>query len=163
MKKIMFVIVLGISVIALVSFTQRYKPGNEVPYPEGFRNWTHIKTGYVGKDNPGFKFNGGFHHIYGNEKAMQGYLSGKFPEGSIIVFDVIEGLVQANSNINEGNRSHVDVMVKDSIKYNDTGGWGYEEFNGDSKTQKNTTPAIQTKCFNCHVSQKDYVFSELRN
>ena len=162
MKKFFPVILIMIMVITAAASINQVTNG-DVPYPEDFRKWTHIKTGYVGKDNPGFKFNGGFHHIYGNEKAMQGYLSGKFPEGSIIAFDVIEGLVQANSNINEGNRSHVDLMVKDSTKFKETGGWGYEEFNGDSKTQKNTTPAIQTKCFNCHASQADYVFSELRN
>jgi Cytochrome P460 len=162
MKKFLPVILIIVMIITVAAKINR-PMNSEVPYPEGFRNWTHIKTGYVGKDNPSFNINGGFHHIYANEKAMQDYLSGNFPEGSILVFDVLEGLVQANSNIKEGNRRHVDVMVKDSIKYNDTGGWGYEEFNGDSKTQKNTTPAIQKQCFNCHASQKDYVFSEFRN
>ena len=158
MKKYLIVIlifVMFITVAAKIGPTAN----EDVPYPEGFRNWTHIKTGYVSKENPGF----GFHHIYANDIAMQGYRTGNFPEGSVFAFDVIEGLVQSNNNIKEGNRRHVDVMVKDSIKYKDTGGWGYEEYQGDSKTQKNTTEAIQKQCFNCHASQKDYVFSDLRN
>jgi hypothetical protein len=163
LTKKFFPLILIMIIVITVAATISHVADSDVPYPENFRKWTHIKTGYVGKENPNFNINGGFHHIYGNEKAMQGYLSGNFPEGSIIAFDVIEGLVQVSSNIKEGNRRHVDVMVKDSTKYNATGGWGYEEFNGDSKTQKNTTPVIQTQCFNCHASQKDYVFSELRN
>ena len=161
MKKI-FPVILIIVMFVTVAAKVNQSKNSEVPYPENFRTWTHIKTGYVGKDSPGFNINGGFHHIYANEKAMQGYLTGNFPEGSVIVFDVIEGVVQPNSNIKEGSRRHVDVMAKDSIKYKDTGGWGYEEYNADSKTQKNTTETSQKQCFNCHASQSDYVFSDLR-
>jgi hypothetical protein len=39
-----------------------------------------------------FKSTGGFPHIYANDKAMQGYASGYFPQGSIFVFDVIDGV-----------------------------------------------------------------------
>ena len=162
MKNVIIVIILSVSCVAFISFAHPYQPKNEVPYPEGYRKWTHIKTAIVGPQNPDFKFSGGFHHIYANEKAMEGYSTGNFPEGSVIVFDVLEALVQKNSNTNEGNRRHIDVMVKDSIKYNATGGWGYEEFNGDSKTERNATPAIQTQCFNCHATQKNHVFSTYR-
>jgi hypothetical protein len=134
-----------------------------VPYPEGYRKWTHIKTAIVGPQSPDFRSTGGFHHIYANEKAMEGYLTGNFPGGSVIVFDVLEAKVQENSNTNEGNRRHIDVMVKDSIKYNTTGGWGYEEFEGNSKTERIATPEIQTQCSNCHAAQKDHVFSTYRN
>jgi hypothetical protein len=162
MKSRMVRIILSISCVAFISFIQPYQPVNEVPYPEGYRKWTHIKTAIVGSRNPGFQFNGGFHHIYANEKAMEGYLTGNFPEGSVIVFDVLEALVQKNSNTNEGKRKHIDVMVKDSIKYNTTGGWGYEEYNGDSKTDRKATLTMQTQCFNCHATQKNHVFSTYR-
>src|SRR5678810_656388 len=91
---------------------------NEVPYPEGFRQWTHIKTKVVGKQN----YNKGFNHIYANNKAMEGYTSGSFPEGSVLVFDVIESSI-TDSITNEEKRKHIDVMLKDSTKFADTGGW----------------------------------------
>ena len=52
----------------------------------------------------------------------------------------------------ETNRNHVDVMVKDSLKYASTGGWGYEEFKADSHTERVLTPTVKTICFNffCH-------------
>lgn len=133
----------------------------EVNYPEGYRKWTHIKTGLIGPTNPNFRFSGGFHHIYANEKAMQGYTSGYFPNGAILVFDVLDTKEQ-NGNTLESGRKHLDVMVKDSLKYAGTGGWGYEEFKGDSHTERLLTSAAKNQCFNCHAKQADFVFSEFR-
>lgn len=161
MKKILVLFTLSVTCVAFM--VQSQQPVNEVPYPEGYRKWMHIKTSIVGPQNPTFKVNGGFHHIYANEKAMQGYLTGHFPEGAVIVTDALEAQVQQNSNMNEGKRRHLDVMIKDSIKYAATGGWGYEEFRGDSKTERNATVAVQIQCFNCHSSQKNQVFSTYRN
>jgi hypothetical protein len=161
MKKTLVIFIL--SGICVAFMAQPQQPVNEVPYPEGYRKWTHIKTSVIGPQNPTFKVNGGFRHIYANEKAMQGYLTGHFPEGAVIVADALEALVKQNSNMDEGKRRLIDVMIRDSIKYAVTGGWGYEQFKGDSKTDRNATVTVQIQCFNCHVSQKNHVFSTYRN
>jgi hypothetical protein len=161
MKKISTVILLIIIFISGVSFIIRPLPDEPVPYPEGFRKWTHIKTGLIGPNSPAFKSTGGFHHIYANAKAMEGYASGYFPQGSIFVFDVIEGTETDGSTI-EGKRRHVDVMIKDSLRYTSTGGWGYEEFKGSSKTERVLTETVRSACFKCHTTQPDYIFSDLR-
>jgi hypothetical protein len=149
--------------ITSASFSNR-KNADEVPYPEGFRNWTHVKTVIIEKGSPAFAHWGGFHHIYGNSKAIEGYNTGKFEDGATIVFDVIEALSK-DSMIIEGRRKLIDVMVKDSRKYKSTGGWGYEEFPGDSKTERSVGALSVTACYNCHAQQKinDNVFSKLRN
>lgn len=144
-----------------ISFTIHPATDNKVPYPEGYRKWTHIKTGLIGPSSPAFKSTGGFHHIYANDKAMQGFTTGNFPEGSIFVFDVLEG-IESNGSTIEGNRRHIDVMAKDSTQYISTGGWGYEEFKGNSQTERVLTEAIRTNCFNCHTQQKDFIFSDWR-
>ena len=162
MKNYLLVLAIILVFISLASFAIKTPGDYEVPYPEGFRKWTHVKSALVGPQSTGFKFNGGFHHIYANDKAMQGYESGNFPQGSIFVFDVIEGL-ENNGNTSEGKRSRIDVMTKDSVKYKETGGWGYEEFKTDSKTDRVLNVEIRTKCFNCHSKQPDYIFSEWRN
>jgi hypothetical protein len=43
------------------------------------------------------------------------------------------------------------------------GGWGFEEFNGDSRTERALTDETRAACFACHLKQKDqdYVFSKL--
>jgi hypothetical protein len=162
MKRFLTVILLITVIISGTAFIIRPKADEPVPYPDGFRKWTHIKTGLIGPSSAAFKSTGGFHHIYANDKAMQGYASGYFPQGSVIVFDVIEG-VEANGNTSEGKRNHVDVMVKDSLRYAATGGWGFEEFKGSSKTERVLTETVRTACFNCHTKQGDYIFSELRD
>jgi len=163
MKKHFITLPLVIFFIKAASFGyHRSIPGDEVPYPEGYRLWTHVKTGLVGPSNPNFQFSGGYHHIYANQKAMQGYDSGYFPEGSVIVFDVLDTKEQ-NGNTQEAARNHLDVMVKDSLKYATTGGWGYEEFKGDSHTERLiNTPALKLQCANCHARKEDRVFSEFR-
>jgi hypothetical protein len=137
---------------------------SEVPYPEGFRNWTHVKTALIQKGSPAFEHWGGFHHIYANAEAVGGYKTGKFSDGSIIVFDVLEA-ISKDSIISEGKRRLIDVMIKDAKKFETTGGWGYEEFSGDSKTDRRIGVLSVTACYNCHANQKvnDNVFSSLRN
>lgn len=161
MNNYIFTVAIIVFAVIISSFRLTRIEGYEVPYPEGFRTWAHVKTAVIGPNNPSFKFVGGFHHIYANEKAVEGYTTGIFPDGSIIVFDVIEAL-EENSDIKEGNRKVVDVMIKDSERYKSTGGWGYEEFRGESRTERNTNETIRTQCNTCHAKQKDHVFSELR-
>jgi hypothetical protein len=161
MKKRKIVILVTMLFTFGAGFTIHPYADETVPYPEGYRKWVHIKTGLIGPTSPSFQTTGGFHHIYANDKAMAGYTLGNFPEGSIIVFDVLEA-IEKNGNTTEGKRRHVDVMIKDSIKYRSTGGWGYEEFKGNSKTERVLTETVRTQCFNCHTSEKDHVFSNLR-
>lgn len=165
MQKMTFLLVIAAIIFTAASAFQNDKNRAEadpVPFPEGYRYWAHVKTGFIGPNNPGFKFSGGFHHIYANDKALEGYKIGKFPQGSILAFDVIN-YKESNGNFDETNRKHLDVMVKDSIKYNSTGGWGFEEFEKDSHTQRNLTPTIQAQCANCHHQTSDYVFSRFRD
>ncbi len=147
--------------IIFVSFAKAPKPDDSVPYPEGYREWTHVKTYIVGPKNPVFKFIGGFNHVYANEKAMIGYRTGDFPNGSMIVSDVIEAK-EDTMDIREGKRHHIDVMIRDSTKYPDAGGWRFEQFFEDSNTTRLLTPEIRVVCSNCHAKQKDHVFSEYR-
>jgi hypothetical protein len=46
---------------------------------------------------------GGMHHLYANSKAVQGYRRGKFDDGSIIVFDLVEAVSKDNA-VSEGRR-----------------------------------------------------------
>jgi hypothetical protein len=153
-----YIVVIFFLFILIITGSFANKWDDEVTYPEGFRLWTHVKTTLIEKQS----HNKGFVHIYANNKALQGYSTGKFPEGSVLVFDVLEANL-ADSLGKEGARKHIDVMIKDSIKFASTGGWGFEEFKGNSKTERILTIRAKTQCFNCHAKQPDYVFSELRN
>ena len=149
------------SIITLSSWLMPTSGRNELPYPEGYRNWTHVKT-TISKS--GVTSHMGFQHIYANEKALAGYAAGHFANGSVFAFDVLESLEQPNGNLQEGGRKLVDVMIKDSSKYSATGGWGFEEFKGDSKTDRVIKTMAVQFCFNCHATaaKTDFVFSKYR-
>ena len=136
----------------------------QVPYPAGYRNWHHVKSMVIGKGHPLYEAFGGVHHLYANPKAVAGYKSGKFPDGAIIVFDLLEAKSSDNA-VTEGARKVVGVMHKDAKKFAATGGWGFEGFGGGDKTNRVVRDNAASACFACHEPQKgqDYVFSRLRD
>jgi hypothetical protein len=133
-----------------------------VQYPENFRRWIHVGTGVILPGGPLPENEQGMHHIFANQKAIDGYSSGDFADGSIIVYELREAQ-QKNGVIFEGERRRVDVMIKDASLYKRTGGWRFERFMGNDQSQD----AIRdsgTSCFECHSNAKAHglVFSQLR-
>jgi hypothetical protein len=156
-------LIFALTMIMAWGFSFRAMTNDTIPYPAGYRHWTHVKSALIGPKSPAFESFGGLHHIYANEKAMEGYRTGRFPDGSVIVFDLLE--TRENAGVTtEGPRLRVGVMVKESKRYAETGGWGYESFQGDSQTERRLTAESRIACFKCHEQQKDrdFVFSEFR-
>lgn len=145
-------------VVVCLAFTSQSRRDQEgVPFPEGYRSWVHISSAVDASGPRG----PGMHHIYANAQAMEGYRTGKFPNGSFIVFDRLNVNVNGATTKASG-RQLVDVMMKDTARFRDAGGWGFDEFVGDSRTQHafpQSTAA--TSCSNCHAQRKanDFVFS----
>jgi hypothetical protein len=158
--KLFVIICGGFLFLAAISFAQTR---NVVPYPEAYRKWVHVKSAIVGPESRFHKKYGGMHHIYANTKAMDGFRSGRFPNGSVIVFDLLATQVDAGVTTG-GERKFIDVMHKDGKKFSATGGWGFEEFNGDSRTERLLTETTAAACFACHAGQKqnDSVFTRYR-
>jgi hypothetical protein len=134
-----------------------------VTFPEGWRTWKHVKSMIVQPGHPLAGLVEGTHHIYANARALSGYRKRPFPDGSVIVFDLLT-TQQGDRAITEGPRKAVIVMRKDSKRFASTGGWGYEVFaEGDRRRPQIGAKAGET-CHTCHVSQRarDYVFSDIR-
>ena len=136
--------------------------GEQPDYPEGYRSWTHIKSMTLHPGHPLENPFLGIHHIYGNKAAVAGSKSGQFDDGAVLVFDLLKSMTKDKASV-EGERVLVGIMSKDSSKYKTTGGWGFEGFKGNSKTERLVTDD-GTSCFSCHTSQKehDYVFTHWR-
>lgn len=135
-----------------------------VPFPAGYRDWHHVKSMVIGEGHPLFTAFGGIHHLYANPRAVAGYRSGTFPDGAVIVFDLLEA-ISADGALTEGARKVVGVMHKDAKKYAATGGWGFEGFGGGDSTNRVVGDNAASACFGCHAPQKDrdFVFSGLRD
>lgn len=151
---------LTLSITGLAGISHAEK--ETVPFPDGYRQWLHAKSMLI---QPGHALENpfqGIHHIYANTAAAKGLKTGNYADGSVLVFDLLN-YVEKDKTIQEGDRKLVGVMHKDSAKYAATGGWGYEGFAANSKTERLVTDGGKS-CFDCHSAQKDkdYVFSELR-
>ena len=137
----------------------------EVPFPNGFRDWFVVNSMIVTKDSPIFGQIGGMHIIYVNAKGLPTLKSGgpfPYPDGTVFADDVHEFSVKDGSYV-EGSKKAVTVMVKDMKKYPTTGGWGFQVWAGGNPSKplvQDSADAVQA-CFVCHTPQKaqDYTFS----
>ena len=148
--------------VVIVSFALSAQ-ADEASFPKEFRKWAHVKSVLVGPQSAAFATEGGIHHIYANDSALQGYDSGKFPDGSVIVYDLLETKEIAGNTI-EGPTRRVDVMVKQSELYRTTGGWKFMSFPGGNPAEGKLTAERQATCSACHSNRKDhdFVLSEFR-
>ena len=134
-----------------------------VSYPKDYRAWTHVKSMVIEPGHPLHGTFGGIHHLYANEAAMRGYRSGQFPDGAVIVFDLLSAESKDHA-VTEGARKVVGVMQRDSKRFAATGGWGFEGFAGDSHAERVVGDKAASACFACHQSQQanGFVFSRYR-
>jgi hypothetical protein len=153
----------GFLVAALLAAALHAADPPTVPYPTNYRSWTHVKSMII---EPGHALHaafGGIPHLYANEQAMKGYRTGNFADGAIIVFDLLEA-TSAEHTVTEGKRKVLGVMHRDARRFAATGGWGFEGFAGDSRTERAVGAKAATACFACHQAKRDagYVFSSYR-
>lgn len=151
--------------LGLLATTAPAADSNLVAYPEGYRDWHHLKSMVIEPGHPLHEPFGGIHHLYANTKAKEGYAKGRFADGAVIVFDLLE-TESAEHAVNEGARKIVGVMLKDSARFPATGGWGFEGFVAGDATRRaiGNDAKAAANCFACHQSQQahDYVFSRPR-
>jgi hypothetical protein len=161
-KRIVRIICVALS-LAMLGITAVERP--EVPFPEGYRSWQHVKSVISGPEHKSFATEGGkIFEFYANPPAVDGYRAGRFSNGSIIVRETLRAVAGEGDSkgiFNEGERTGLDVMVKDDRLYPETGGWGFETF--DAKNARLSENG-RAQCYTCHSKQKDHdlVFSTLR-
>jgi hypothetical protein len=140
------------ALLVALAITGSANSADTVPYPESFRTWSHVKSGVIGPQHKNFASLGGLHHVYANKEAMAGYKTRQFPEQSVIVFEWLEW-AEKDGAILEGPRRQIDVMAKDSKRYAQTGGWGFQRFVKDTR-ELAAAPTPQD-CFACHNQLKE--------
>jgi hypothetical protein len=161
--KVKKMLMLLATLVFAASFSLWAQLDDTAPFPKAFRKWAHVKSVLVGPQSAAFATEGGIHHIYANEKALDGYETSKFPDGSVIVYDLLE-TKETGGNTIEGPTRRINVMVKQSELYRTTGGWEFMSFPGGNRTDGKLTAERQAACAACHAHRKDhdFVFSEFR-
>lgn len=148
---------------------------NETSIPEGFREWV-----FIGAPLTPNGLNGGeagfpeFHHVYIEPGAYEIYKrTGAFPEGTTIVKELVllhEGHYEDGSRDEPSGRGFfgarfagIDMMVKDSGRFAETGGWGFFNFGHHEPPYAETASALPNDaCAFCHTANatKDMVFTK---
>src|SRR5271155_2735308 len=136
-------------------------PISGVKLPPGYRDWKLISVAHEEGNNNDLRA------VLGNDLAIKAYREGKlpFPDGAIIA-RLAWSYVPSEENNKAFGRAqsfvaalpiNVQFMVKDSIKYAATGGWGFAQF----KDGKPDGTALLKTCFPCHQPAKaqDLVFT----
>jgi hypothetical protein len=153
-----------LALLGVAAVTPALAAGPEVPYPAGYRDWHHVKSMVIEEGHALYDAFGGIHHIYANDAALAGYRSDTFPDGAVIIFDLLEAVHDGNA-VTEGARKVVGVMHKDAAQFAATGGWGFEGFGGGDPANRVVRENAASACFACHQPQEgqDYTFSRLRD
>jgi hypothetical protein len=153
-----FTFVILLAALGSAAFTTA---STTIEFPEDYQRWTRVKTTLVGPASPQFSTNGGYHHFYANAKAIEGYRTGTFPDGSILVDDGLAAVDVAGVS-SEGARVRVAVMEKDSRRFAASSNWGFEVFPRDSRSGS-LDEAGKAACLACHVrAKRDLVFGGLK-
>jgi len=132
-----------------------------IKIPPGYRDWKLISVAHEEGNNNDLRA------VLGNDVAIKAYREGKlpFPDGTIIARLAWSYVPSEENNKAFGRPQsfvagppiNVQFMVKDSIKYAATGGWGFAQF----KDGKPDGTALLKTCFPCHQPAKaqDLVFT----
>jgi hypothetical protein len=130
-----------------------------ITYPVGYRKWAHVKTMVVfSKEHKLFDRFGGLHNIYVNDIGWPALQQGKvYPDGSMFAFELYDVRTYQGA-IEVTQRKFLAVMRKSAKLYPQTGGWGFEVFQGYQATG---SLKDMKQCFDCHAAQKrtDFIFS----
>ncbi len=154
---------IGVSVGAASSMSDNPSPIYGVSLPQGYRNWQMITVAHeAGKNND-------IRGILGNDIAMKAFREGTrpFPDGTVIARLAYvyksspenDAVFPAPQSFVAGDPTNVQISVKDSKKYADSGGWGYGQFENGVANQ---SEPLMKSCFACHTEldrSKDFVFS----
>ncbi|MDH3458639.1 MAG: cytochrome P460 family protein [Gemmatimonadota bacterium] len=137
--------------------------GPQVAFPEGYRDWAHVKSAVILPGHVNYEAFGGVHHVYANDLAVGALKDGTpLPKGAVLVFDLLEETVEDNA-ITEGPRKVIGVMEKDPDRFADTEGWGFEDFRLGDPSQPSVRD-MREQCLSCHESRRasDFVYSVYR-
>ncbi|MGO7092972.1 cytochrome P460 family protein [Rhizobium leguminosarum] len=157
------VVLIGVSVGAATIVSNNVSPIYGVSLPEGYRGWQMITVAHeAGKNND-------IRGILGNDIAVKAFREGTrpFPDGAMIARLAYvyksspenDAVFPAPQSFVAGDPTNVQISVKDSKKYADSGGWGYGQFENGVANQ--SEPLLKS-CFACHTKldrSKDFVFS----
>lgn len=158
--KIISLLCLSCFISPTVIASPAIKPApNGIELPANYKDWKVISQSHR-TDNKTMRI------ILGNDIAVKAARSGNtnpWPKGSILGKMVWKQKAEAfwPTAIAPDKFVHAEFMVKDGVKFRETGGWGYARWLGKEQKPYGKDKSFANECVACHtpVKQNDYVFT----
>ena len=132
---------------------------NGITIPAGYKDWRTISISQRTDNNT-------IRTILGNDIAIAAARAGKtnpWPEGTILAKLGWKNGVNEKwpTAIEPAAFTHAEFMIKDSVKYAATGGWGYARWLGMEQKPYGKDASFVQECQGCHtpVKDRDWVYT----
>ncbi|TKB48567.1 cytochrome P460 [Ferrimonas sediminicola] len=130
---------------------------NGIDYPTGWQEWALIAVSHRTD-------NGTLRAILGNDTAVKAARAGQtnpWPDGTVLAKAVWKGagLENWSSAVAPKAFVHAEFMIKDSVRFAETYGWGWARWLGETQAPFADGPQV---CISCHtpVRGRDWVFTD---
>jgi len=155
-------ILAGAAIAAQDKYTVQVPNGLAFSEFRGYEGWQVVAVSQAGEK---------IEVIVGNPAAIEAYRSGipgngrPFPDGARLAkihWNATKSTEAPAPTTVPDSLHDVDLMVRDTKRFSDTGNWGYAQFNYEAASDSFTPEGSGADCgYACHtiVSAKDYVFT----
>jgi hypothetical protein len=130
---------------------------NGIAFPADYMNWKPLSTTDRVDNNT-------LRVILGNDvaiKAVKDNQINPWPDGTMFAKIAWAQQIDANGNVRAGEFKQVEFMIKDSVKYANTEGWGWGRWLGAELKPFGKDEHFVNSCTACHAPMKpnDFVFT----
>jgi hypothetical protein len=144
---------------ASISSAPEYTSDGQLKFPENYRNWIYLTTGFDMSYNPAMQMGHHmFDNVFVNPEAYKVFVeTGTWPDKTVLLIEArgaeSKGSINQAGNFQSGEVMAVEAHVKDEARF--PGKWGFFGFDGDmtpGKTASKTEKMIPTSasCYTCH-------------
>jgi hypothetical protein len=132
---------------------------NGITLPPYFKEWRLIGVSHRTDKNS-------LRAILGNPRAIEAARAGQtnpWPDGAILAKIVWQDAIlpEWEAATVPGALQHVEFMVKDRLRYSETGGWAFARWVGEELKPYGSDASFANECFACHgaAAGRDHVFT----
>jgi len=159
LRRVLVCAVLSLSATFAAAADRPVAPNGITLYPD-YLAWKVVAPSY--REDKGH-----IRIITGNETAVAALRAGRkpLPDGSVLAKVAWKAEKHPSFPVatEPGAFVQVEFMVKDSVKYKDTGGWGFARFVGSDLKPYGKDAGFVAECFGCHVpvAGNDYLYTKI--
>jgi Cytochrome P460 len=155
-KILLFALLAGAAGLAAAgNVVPQFKVGNLLVRPQGYHQWVFVGSslGMSYRKDVGYNNQPEFHNVYISPDAYRVFReTGKFPEGTVMVLEVVAS--GGNASINKAGKFEdkvlgIEASVKESRRFPEK--WAYFNFIGDKgEALAEAKPFPKDACWSCH-------------